>query len=140
MRAQETDFGLSNMETYSSFGEKVKATKRKLLRFLIDAKESGKSVVCYGAAAKGVTLIKYCGVRDDLVDHLRKQDIGVSPEYKLPIHLNAPYVQRFGFRPGQCPITEQVARETLILPNRPGLSRADIEYVVDAMEDFYRRR
>ena len=78
--------------------------------------------------------------RDDLVDHLRKQDIGVSPEYKLPIHLNAPYVQRFGFRPGQCPISEQVARETLILPNWPGLSRADIEYVVDAMEDFYRRR
>jgi beta-ureidopropionase len=78
--------------------------------------------------------------RDDLVDHLRKQDIGVSPEYKLPIHLNAPYVARFGFRPGQCPVSEQVARETLILPNWPGLSRADIVYVVDAMEDFYRRR
>ena len=28
--------------------------------------------------------------RDELVDHLRKRDIGVSPEYKLPIHLNAP--------------------------------------------------
>ena len=69
-----------------------------------------------------------------------KADIGVSPEYKLPIHLNAPYVQRFGFRPGQCPVSEQVAQETLILPNWPGLSRADIEYVVDAMEDFYRRR
>jgi hypothetical protein len=70
MRVQETDFGLTNMETYSAFGEKVKATKRKLLRFLIDAKENGKNVVCYGAAAKGVTLVNYCGVRDDLVDYV----------------------------------------------------------------------
>jgi 2-polyprenyl-3-methyl-5-hydroxy-6-metoxy-1,4-benzoquinol methylase len=70
MRAQETDFGLRTMATYSAFGEKVKATKRKLLRFLIDAKENGKSVVCYGAAAKGVILVNYCGVRDDLVDYV----------------------------------------------------------------------
>ena len=78
--------------------------------------------------------------RDELVDHLRKRDIGVSPEYKLPIHLNAPYVQRFGFRPGQCPVSEQVAQETLILPNWPGLTRGDVEYVVDAIEEFFRGR
>jgi SAM-dependent methyltransferase len=70
MRKQETDFGLTDMDTYTSFGEKVKATKRKLLKFLIDCKESGKSVVGYGAAAKGVTLVNYCGVRDDLVDYV----------------------------------------------------------------------
>jgi N-carbamoylputrescine amidase len=78
--------------------------------------------------------------RDELVDHLRKLDIGVSPEYKRPIHLNAPYVKRFGFRPGQCPVSEQVAQETLILPNWPGLTRGDIEYVVDAIEGFFRGR
>jgi SAM-dependent methyltransferase len=70
MRRQETSFGLTDMDTYTSFGEKVKATKRKLLKFLIEAKEAGKSVVCYGAAAKGVTLVNYCGVRDDLVDYV----------------------------------------------------------------------
>ena len=70
MRQQETAFGLTRMETYTAFGEKVKATKRKLLKFLIEAKDSGKSVVGYGAAAKGVTLVNYCGVRDDLVDYV----------------------------------------------------------------------
>jgi perosamine synthetase len=78
--------------------------------------------------------------RDELVDHLRKRDIGVSPEYKLPIHLNAPYVRRFGFRPGQCPVSEGVAQETLILPNWPGLTRGDVEHVVDAIEEFFRGR
>lgn len=70
LRKQERDFGLTKMETYVSFGEKVRATKRKLLKFLIEAKESKKSVACYGAAAKGVTLVNYCGVRDDLVDYV----------------------------------------------------------------------
>jgi 2-polyprenyl-3-methyl-5-hydroxy-6-metoxy-1,4-benzoquinol methylase len=70
MRQAETDFGLTSMATYTAFAEKVKATKRKLLKFLIDAKDAGKSVACYGAAAKGVTLVNYCGVRDDLVDYV----------------------------------------------------------------------
>jgi hypothetical protein len=70
MRNQETSFGLAEMKTYTSFDEKVKGTKRKLLKFLIEAKEAGKSVVCYGAAAKGVTLVNYCGVGDDMVDYV----------------------------------------------------------------------
>lgn len=64
----------------------------------------------------------------------------VSPEYKLPLHLNTPDVRRFGFRSGQCPISEQVAQENLILPHWPGLNRGDVEYVVDAIEDFFRGR
>jgi len=70
MRDQETEFGLTRMETYTAFGDKVQATKRHLLKFLIDAKQAGQSVVGYGAAAKGVTLLNYCGVRDDLVDYV----------------------------------------------------------------------
>jgi 2-polyprenyl-3-methyl-5-hydroxy-6-metoxy-1,4-benzoquinol methylase len=70
MREKEGAFGLTRMATYEAFGEKVKATKRKLLKFLVEAKDQGKRVVGYGAAAKGVTLVNYCGVRDDLVDYV----------------------------------------------------------------------
>lgn len=90
IRQKETDFGLRRMDTYTSFGERVRSTKRKLLRFLIDAKEDGKSVVCYGAAAKGVTLVNYCGIGDDLVDYVvdksvHKQD-RFMPGVRLPIY------------------------------------------------------
>ncbi len=90
LRQKEIDFGLPRMETYEAFGAKVRATKRKLLRFLIDAKEQGKSVVCYGAAAKGVTLVNNCGVRDDLVDYVvdkspYKQN-HFMPGVRLPIY------------------------------------------------------
>jgi hypothetical protein len=70
MRKQETGFGLTKMKTYTSYGENVKMTKRKLLKFLIEAKDAGKSIVGYGAAAKGVTMVNYCGVRSDLVDYV----------------------------------------------------------------------
>src|SRR5439155_10083291 len=70
MRQKEIDFGLTKMATYSAFGNKVKATKRKLREFLIEAKESGKRVVGYGAAAKGVTLANYCGLHQGLVDYI----------------------------------------------------------------------
>ncbi len=42
--------------------------KRNLLRFLIDAKEEGKTVVGYGAPGKGNTLLNYCGIRPDLIE------------------------------------------------------------------------
>lgn len=70
MKEMEKDFGLQKMETYAAFGEQIKTTKRKLLKFLIEAKDARKKVTAYGAAAKGVTLMNYCGVRDDLVDYV----------------------------------------------------------------------
>jgi hypothetical protein len=47
----------------------VKAAKRGLLRFLIEVKDAGHTVVGYGAPAKGNTLLNYCGVREDLVPY-----------------------------------------------------------------------
>lgn len=69
LKAKEKAAGLNKLETYLNFQEQVKATKRKLLRFLIDAKEQGKSIVGYGAPAKGNTLLNYCGIRNDFIDY-----------------------------------------------------------------------
>jgi len=61
--------GLASLDSYSAFEDRVKGIKRQLLRFLIDAKEAGKSVVGYGAPAKGNTLLNYCGIRSDMIDY-----------------------------------------------------------------------
>ena len=47
----------------------MRATKRALLSFLIEAKNSGKSLVGYGAPGKGNTLLNYCGIRTDFLDY-----------------------------------------------------------------------
>jgi hypothetical protein len=69
MREQEMKTGLTNMLHYSTFGEQVKETKRKLLEFLIEAKRQGKSIAGYGAPGKGNTLLNYCGIRTDFLDY-----------------------------------------------------------------------
>jgi SAM-dependent methyltransferase len=69
LRAREADWGISDLERYQTFAEKVEATKRSIQRFLIDAKEMGKSIVGYGAPGKGNTLLNYCGIRTDFLDY-----------------------------------------------------------------------
>jgi SAM-dependent methyltransferase len=70
LREQESAGGLHELETYTSFGERVRALKREVLGFLVSAREEGKTVAGYGAAAKGVTLVNYCGIRKDLVEYV----------------------------------------------------------------------
>lgn len=66
---EEKSFGLEKTETYSAFAQNVKKIKRNLLNLLIDIKNAGKSVVAYGAAAKGNTLFNYCGISTDFIDY-----------------------------------------------------------------------
>ena len=66
--AREQAAGLHKPATYSSFAEQVKATKRALLHFLLDARDQSKSIVGYGAPAKANTLLNYCGIRTDIIE------------------------------------------------------------------------
>jgi SAM-dependent methyltransferase len=91
LRQHERDAGLERLDTYVSFTECVKETKRQLLEFLIAAKRGGKTVVGYGAPAKGNTLLNYCGVRTDFIDYTvdrspHKQRL-LLPGTRIPIHL-----------------------------------------------------
>jgi SAM-dependent methyltransferase len=65
---KEKDRGLLTMEYYTGFQQKALQVKLDFLEFLIRQKRDGKSVAGYGAAAKGNTLLNYCGVKSDLVD------------------------------------------------------------------------
>lgn len=60
--------GLLDPATYDAFAARVRATKRSLLAFLLEAKARGETVVGYGAPAKGNTLLNYCGVRTDFLE------------------------------------------------------------------------
>jgi 2-polyprenyl-3-methyl-5-hydroxy-6-metoxy-1,4-benzoquinol methylase len=66
---EERGAGLETMAVYANFSERVAATKRGLLKFLFEAKEQGKTIVSYGAPAKGNTLLNYCGVGRDIIEY-----------------------------------------------------------------------
>ncbi len=69
LSAREETVGLNRLESYCSFAEKVKKTKRQLLECLIGAKQVQKSIVGYGAPGKGNTLLNYCGIGTDFIDY-----------------------------------------------------------------------
>ena len=66
MLDRERSACLATRAGYEGFQARAERIKRAFLSFLIEAREAGKTVAGYGAAAKGNTLINFAGVRPDL--------------------------------------------------------------------------
>ena len=88
---KEKDDGLLNLETYVTFQQKAEKVKNELLSFLIEQKTNGKSVVGYGAAAKGNTLFNYGGIKPDLLPYVCDAALSKQGKYlpgsNIPIFL-----------------------------------------------------
>jgi SAM-dependent methyltransferase len=88
--ARERAAGLEQDAVYAGFGAQAQRVKHGLLRFLLDAARDGKTVVGYGAPAKGNTLLNYCGVKADLlaytVDLSPHKQGQYLPGTRIPIH------------------------------------------------------
>lgn len=70
VKAIEHAAQLDSPAGYDGFEPHVMRVRTDLLAFLNEAKASGKRVAAYGAAAKGNTLLNYCGVGTDLIDYV----------------------------------------------------------------------
>ena len=90
LREREKQLGYAALDLYNSFADKVMATKRDILEFLIKAKRAGKTIVGYGAPAKGNTLLNYCGIRGDMiaytVDRSPHKQGHYLPGTRIPIY------------------------------------------------------
>lgn len=70
VRAAERDAGLHRIDTYRHFAQAVIASKCDISEFFIRAKRDGKTIAGYGAAAKGNTLLNYCGVGKEMMPYV----------------------------------------------------------------------
>lgn len=90
LRAQERKAGLDRPEAYRRFADAVAETRDKLCEFFETARRDRKSVVGYGAPAKGNTLLNYCGLgSDDLaytVDRSPHKQGTFLPGTHIPVH------------------------------------------------------
>lgn len=69
VREMEADAQFDSAAGYADFAARSERIRDGLLDFLKSAKMSGKTVVAYGAAAKGNTMLNYCGVGPDLISY-----------------------------------------------------------------------
>lgn len=67
---KEKKHGMYTLAYYMNFQEKVNKIKGDLLYFLVNSKRKNKRIASYGAAAKGNTLLNYCGIKDDVIDFI----------------------------------------------------------------------
>jgi hypothetical protein len=86
---REAMSGITTASYYSGFQARANKVKDDFLRFLLEAKRSGKSAAAYGAAAKGNTLMNYAGIRPDLlafvVDRNPAKQGKLMPGSRIPI-------------------------------------------------------
>lgn len=65
---EELQKGWDKLETYQKLAKDVEKSKNKLVALLKDLKAQGKRIAAYGAAAKGVPILNYAGITDEIID------------------------------------------------------------------------
>jgi cyclopropane fatty-acyl-phospholipid synthase-like methyltransferase len=72
---KELEAGMNNLNYYDSFQSRIFKSKLAILDKLIEQVKIGKKIAAYGAAAKGNTLLNYCGIKNDFIDYV----VDISP-------------------------------------------------------------
>ena len=85
---KEKDFGLLDLSFYLEFSKKVELVKNELIKFFNNAKQNGKKIVCYGAAAKGNTLLNFCKIGKENVEYVVDQN-----PYKQGLYLPGSHLE-----------------------------------------------
>ncbi len=87
LRLLEQQAGLDQIATYHNFASEVRKLKYSLLNTLIELKQAGKTLVGYGAPAKGNTLLNYCGIRSDFLDYTVDRSPHKQGSYLPGVHI-----------------------------------------------------
>lgn len=75
--------------------------------------------------------------RDRLLEYLQSKGVDAVVRYPVPIHLQPAFAD-CGWREGQFPVAEALARELLCLPIRPNLTTTEVDYVSDCVRSFFK--
>jgi len=67
---EEHNYGLDKIETYEKFAQNVLNLKSKLLKIIVELKNDKKSIIGYGAPAKGNVLLNYCNIDHKIIDFI----------------------------------------------------------------------
>ncbi len=80
---------LYKFSTYEKFSEKVNKVREDLIKLLVDIERDRKMVIGYGASAKGISLLNYCGIKQKyityIVDDTKEKQGKFTPGSEVPI-------------------------------------------------------
>ena len=76
-----------------------------------------------------------CDRRDELEKYLLEKGIDTVKHYPIPMHLQNAYSD-LGIKEGELPIAEEISKTVLSLPMFYGMSDEQIDYVIEAINNF----
>ena len=87
---KEKQFGLLETSTYDNFTKNIQNVKQDICNFFVEARKENKKIVCYGAPAKGNTLLNFCKIGKDFIEYTvdknpHKQELFL-PGTHIPIY------------------------------------------------------
>jgi len=85
--AEEMAWGVDRPEFYRDFARRVEQLRASLRALLGSLKADGKRIAAYGAAAKGSTLLNYCGVGTEVLDFVVDRSTYKQGRFMPGVHL-----------------------------------------------------
>ncbi len=87
LRTKEKEAGIDKESFYDGFSEKALKVKLDFTSFLVEQNKAGKKIAAYGAAAKGNTLLNYCGIKNDMVAYVVDANPAKQNKYLPASHI-----------------------------------------------------
>ncbi|HTR31915.1 MAG TPA: class I SAM-dependent methyltransferase [Puia sp.] len=84
---KEVSKGMLGLSYYDHFQRRALDVKLALMTFLAEQRRSGAKVAAYGAAAKGNTLLNFCGIKNDLVEFVADANPHKQGKYLPASHI-----------------------------------------------------
>ncbi|MEM7260788.1 MAG: class I SAM-dependent methyltransferase [Planctomycetota bacterium] len=85
--AEEEEIGVTSLDYYRDFSERVEGVKTKLNEIVGALKAEGKSIAGYGAAAKGAILLNYAGIDADQLDWVADRNVHKQGRLMPGVHV-----------------------------------------------------
>lgn len=100
-----------------------------------------KDIITPKANGGGISWHQYalcCSHKDELGDYLASKSVGSAAFYPVPLHLQKAF-SYLNYKEGDLPVAERLARRTVCLPIYPELKKEEQDYVIQCVEEFYRK-
>jgi len=76
--------------------------------------------------------------RDELVEHLKKNEVQFSIYYPMPLHLQKCF-SYLGYKKGDFPVSEKTSQNILALPIYPEITEDEVDFVCSTIKEFYKK-
>ncbi len=73
--------------------------------------------------------------RDEFIQQLHEYNIGTSVHF-IPVCMHPYYIETYGYKSGDFPQTEKMFEQIISLPLYPSMSREDVLYVIEAVQEI----